>query len=94
MSTEGLNKPEQKREIPLEWFIGTGNKTRGIGVISFSAEFLKLGDGRIGTYLQLEDEENIKAITGFTLEELNSKKNELEAEYRGKKEAPFLFKLF
>jgi len=48
--------------------------------VGFSAEFYKLG------------EQKIKEM-GFRMEDLNMKKHELENQYRGKKEAPFEFKL-
>lgn len=82
MSTEGLNiKPEHKKEIPLSWFIGVGREDIGIMTVGFSLEFYKL------------TEEDIQK-RGFTMEELNKKRAELQKEFQGKKEARFKFKLF
>ncbi|MBU0999291.1 hypothetical protein KKG24_03225 [Patescibacteria group bacterium] len=84
MSTEGPNiKSEQKKEIPFDWFIGVGRKDLGIKTVGFSPTFYKLG------------EQKIKEM-GFTMEELEAKKRELEEKYKGKKNAkeiPFEFKL-
>ena len=78
-------KIEQKKEIPLSLFIGVGRKDHGMKTVGFSQEFYKLGG-----------EEKIKEMTGFSMEEINAKKLELEEKYQGEKEAskiPFDFKL-
>lgn len=73
-------KPEQKKEIPLSWFYGVGRKDLGIQTVGFSVKFYGLG------------EQKIKEM-GFTMEELETKRCELENQYKGKKKAPFESKL-
>jgi hypothetical protein len=74
-------KPEQKKEIPLSWFYGIGDKERGIIFVEFSAEILNL------------EPEKIQTVTGFSREELEAEKERLLNKYKGQKEAPFKFKL-
>ncbi len=44
-------RPEQKREIPLEWFVGNGTKDSGVNSVSFSTEFSLLGKGKVQKYM-------------------------------------------
>ena len=77
-------KPEQKKEIPSEWFYGMGDEKHGIMFVNFSPKFYNLG------------EQKVLEMTGFTMEEFNAEREKLEKQYKGKKEAlevPFKFKL-
>jgi hypothetical protein len=84
MGVEGPNKsPEQKKEIPLDWFIGICRKGSGLEIVGFSAIFYKLGEQKI-------------TEMGFKIEDLYKKKEELEKQYQGETEIskiPFESKL-
>ena len=112
-------KPEAKKEIPMNWFIGIGNKQHGIMTIAFSTEFQKLGNRKIMEYVRSyehfmggtkkqtseiteegyrkiaeEAERKIKEITGFGIQQLHEKLDELLKLYKDKHQADIEFKLF
>lgn len=74
-------KPEHKKEIPFSLFYGIGKEEFGIFTVSFSPEFYRLKER--GEIEQM----------GFSMEELEAKKKELEEKYKGQTQAPFEFRL-
>ena len=84
---------EQVREMSLSWFTALRDENSVIVDVSFSPEFLSMNDGRI--WLDIikggkKGKEEIKAITGFSIEDLNAKKDKLRKEYIGQTNAPGL----
>jgi hypothetical protein len=83
---------ENLSDIPLTFFVANKDRNSRIVDVSFAPELRQ----RVGSIMSLnfQDQESyrakIKKITGFNVESLNAKLDELQKEYIGKTEAPFV----
>ena len=85
---------EEVLKIPDIWFIGLKGKRKSffrddsvIEKVNFSPMFYEMTGILTSQPLTESDKEKVKQVTGFTLEELNNKRLELETTYKGKTKA-------
>jgi len=82
---------EEVLEIPDIWFIGLKGKRKSffrddsvIEKVDFSPMFYEKTGISISQPMTESDKEKVKQVTGFSMEELNNKRLELETNLKGK----------
>jgi hypothetical protein len=82
---------EPLREIPDHWFIALKGKRTSlfrdrsvIEKVDFSPMFYEKTGIPISQHLTESDKEKVKQVTGFSMEELNNRRIELETTHKGK----------